>query len=234
VRLEIHLLLSGALGSLTDRQRHALEVVSRNVQRWADGEAAFLQSPADAAAREFDLAALVREAVDARQTQALKQGVSLATRVPHALPVRANPEDVHDILDRFLDRALEATSSGAAVDVEARPAGGEALVEVRDSGAGWSAREVKSAFEPWAGRAPRADGPGLSLPYARQLVEAQGGRAWAESDGVGQGVLLGFALPLVKGRAHDSFASPGKSHESSGQGDKTPAGSRLIPPGHQP
>lgn len=233
VRLELHLLQSGALGPLTDKQRHALEVVARNVQRWADGEAAFLQAP-ESGPREFDLATLVREAVEARQTQALKQGVSLAARIPHPLPVRASPDDVHDVLDRFLDRALEATSSGSAVDVEARPAGAEALVEVRDSGAGWSAREVKSAFEPWAGRAPRADGPGLALPYARQLAEAQGGRAWAESDGVGQGVLLGFALPLVKGRAHDSFASAGKSHESSVRTDKSAPGRRLIPPDPQP
>ena len=215
VRLELHLLLSGALGALTDRQKHALEVVSRNVQRWADGEAAFLEAPSEAGtgAREFDLAALVREAIDGRQTQALQQGVSLTVRAAHPLPVRAIPEDLHEVIDRFLDRALEATSSGAAVDVEVRAAGGEALVEVRDSGAGWSAREVKSAFEPWAGRQPRPDGPGLSLPFARQLCEAQGGRAFAESDGVGQGVLLGFALPLAAasgstGKAHESFGSP--------------------------
>jgi signal transduction histidine kinase len=219
VRLELHLLLNGSLGPLTDKQRHALEVVARNVQRWADGEAAFLQGPEESGPREFDLAALVREATDGRQTQALQQGVTLTARLPHPLPVRALPEDVHEVIDRFLDRALEATSSGAAVDVEARAADGEALVEVRDSGAGWSAREVKSAFEPWAGRTPRADGPGLSLPFARHLVQAQGGRTWAESDGVGQGVLLGFALPLISGRnprreglAHDSSvpASPGE------------------------
>jgi signal transduction histidine kinase len=201
VRLELHLLLNEALGPLTEKQKHALEVVSRNVQRWADGEAAFLQAPAEAGARDFDLAALVREATDARQTQALKQGVALAARLPTPLPVHASPEDVHEVIDRFLDRALEATSSGAAVDIEARAFEGEALVEVRDSGAGWSAREVKAAFEPWAGRTPRPDGPGLSLPFARQLLEAQGGRAWAESDGVGQGVLLGFALPLAPGAA---------------------------------
>lgn len=227
VRLELHLLLNEALGPLTDKQRHALEVVSRNVQRWAEGEAAFLQAPADGGARDFDLAALVREATDARQTQALKQGVALAARVPNPLPVHASPEDIHEVIDRFLDRALEATSAGAAVDIEARAFEGEALVEVRDSGAGWSAREVKAAFEPWGGRTPRADGPGLSLPFARQLLEAQGGRAWAESDGVGQGVLLGFALPLAAGARE----KPGKQGTAAAHGPFAPRTSRerIVP-----
>lgn len=230
VRLELHLLQTEALGPLTDRQRHALEVVSRNVQRWADGEAEFLEGPRDSVARDLDLAALVREAVDGRQTQALQQGVSLTARAARPLPVHASAEDVHEVLDRFLDRALSATSSGAAVDVEARAADGEALVEVRDSGAGWSAREVKSAFEPWAGRQPRADGPGLSLPFARQLVEAQGGRTWAESDGVGQGVLLGFALPLAATGGKNDSSIPGRnSDDLFGEPNKVPSPRRQIP-----
>lgn len=199
VRLELHLLLTGALGELNEKQRRALGIVERNVQRWADGEHAFQQSPADAwgPARDADLAALASAAAESRITQALQLGVTLVR--PHgqaSLPVHVPADLVADVIDRFLGHALSTSPSGSTVAVEAREHDGEAIIEVRDSGPSRSPREVRSMFEPWKGRPPSQDHLDLALHHASQCVQAAGGRVWAESDGHGQGLLLALAFPL--------------------------------------
>jgi signal transduction histidine kinase len=201
VRLELHLLHSGALGPLTPAQGRAVSLAERNVQRWVDGERLFqrLATEIPDAPADLDLAPLVRAIVDARQTEALQSGQRLmAPHATAALPVHVSPDAIHSILDRFLDHALAATPAGAAVVVEVAVRDGEAVVEVMDSGAGRSAREVRALFEPWGARRPSA-GADLALPHARLEAEKAGGRVWAESDGPGQGLLLGFALPLLGG-----------------------------------
>ncbi len=199
VRLELHLLLTGALGELTAPQRRALGIVERNVQRWADGEHAFQDAPATAwgAPIDADLTALADAAAEARCTQALQLGVHLVRpQGARPLPVRVPADLVGDVFDRFLAHALAASPSGSTVAVEAREHDGEAIVEVRDSGPSRSAREVRGLFEPWQGRAPSPDHVDLTLHHAAQGIQAAGGRVWAESDGHGQGLLLALAFPL--------------------------------------
>jgi signal transduction histidine kinase len=199
VRLELHLLQTGALGPLTPSQSKALALAARNVNRMGEGEEAFLRIPSEISAPKlaFDLRDLARDAVDARQTEALQQGVRLTLRASLPLPVSAQPDHLRDVLDRFLDLALAASPAGSAVAVEAVSQGGNAQVTVRDSGPGLTAREVKGAFEPWGGKSLRDPSGDLSLHHCRNLIEADGGHTWAESDGAGQGLLLGFSLPLL-------------------------------------
>lgn len=199
VRLEMHLLQSGALGPLTPGQSKALCVAARNVERLAEGEDALMHVPSEIAAPKlaFDLADLVREAVDARQTEALQQGVHLSFRTASALPVCAQADALRDALDRYLDLALAASPAGSAVAVEAVVHTGEVLVTVRDSGPGLTVRDLKGAFEPWGGKGLRDASGDLSLHHVRNQVERDGGRTWIESDGAGQGLLLGFAIPLL-------------------------------------
>ncbi|MFA5944037.1 MAG: PAS domain-containing sensor histidine kinase [Candidatus Thermoplasmatota archaeon] len=206
VRLELHLLQSGALGALTPAQSKALAMAARNVQRMADGEGSFMRIPSEISAPKlaFDLAPLVREAVEARQTEALQQGVQLTVHNGVPLPVSAQPDTVRDILDRFLDFALAASPAGSAVVVEANAHDGAGVVTVRDSGPGLTVREVKNAFEPWGGKGLRDSSSDLSLHHARLTIESDGGRAWAESDGTGQGLLLAFSLPLLAAGGFES------------------------------
>ncbi|HUR26181.1 MAG TPA: ATP-binding protein [Candidatus Thermoplasmatota archaeon] len=199
VRIELHLLQSGALGPLTPGQSKALALAARNVERMAEGEGEFLRIPAEIAPPKaaFDLASLVRQTVEARQTEALQQGVRLSIHIATALPVSAQADSLRDALDRFLDLALAASPAGSAVAVEASAAGGQAVVTVRDSGPGLTTRDVKGAFEPWGAKGMHGASGDLSLHHARGLVESDGGRAWAECDGAGQGLLLGFCIPLL-------------------------------------
>jgi signal transduction histidine kinase len=84
------------------------------------------------------------------------------------------------------------------VELEVRQVAGEAVVGVIDHGAGIPVDELPRLFQRFSrlGRAETGPGGfGLGLYIARLIVEAHGGRVWAESE-VGTGSRFAFVLPL--------------------------------------
>ena len=83
----------------------------------------------------------------------------------------------------------------------AEPRSGEMLIRVVDTGSGIPAEHLPHIFERFyrvdASRSRPGGGSGIGLTISRHLVEAQGGRIWAESAGEGQGSTFSFTLPLI-------------------------------------
>jgi len=66
---------------------------------------------------------------------------------------------------------------------------------VSDTGEGIAARDLPRVFERfWQARPQRREGSGLGLSAAKEMVEAMGGRIWAQSS-LGAGSTFGFSLP---------------------------------------
>jgi signal transduction histidine kinase len=80
-----------------------------------------------------------------------------------------------------------------------RETGGRIRVSVQDSGIGVSPDVMGRLFEPFF--TTRSKGMGMGLPISRSIIEAHGGRLWAESTGTG-GTIFQFTLP-----AGDGFAA---------------------------
>jgi signal transduction histidine kinase len=74
------------------------------------------------------------------------------------------------------------------------------ILRVTDDGIGIAPEHVSSVFERF--RRPGADptirGMGLGLYLSRLLVEVQGGRIWADSEGLGQGATFSIELPIAR------------------------------------
>ena len=104
------------------------------------------------------------------------------------------------MLLNLLTNALRHTPSDGSVVVTARPAGTELEVLVEDTGEGLTAQAQARMFERFWRADPartRAGGrAGLGLAIARGLIEAQGGRIWAENRSTG-GARVGFSLPVA-------------------------------------
>ena len=107
------------------------------------------------------------------------------------------------VLTNLLGNALAYTGSGGEVTVSALRLGHELQISVKDSGVGIPVESLMHIFD----RFYRVDksrsraaggGSGIGLTIARALVEAHGGRIWAESAGENQGSTFSFTLPLVK------------------------------------
>ena len=112
--------------------------------------------------------------------------------------VRCAPEKVERVLFNLLTNALRHTPSDGTVAVVVEPMDREVLLSVEDTGEGLPAGGSQRLFERfWRGDPARSKGnggSGLGLAIARGLVEAQGGRIWAENRPEG-GARISFTLP---------------------------------------
>jgi len=118
-------------------------------------------------------------------------------RVPHlAGTVDADPDRLAQVVRNLVANAVAHTEVGGRVDVRATAAEGRLRVEVADNGPGIPADEAAHLFERFyrsqETRARDRSGSGLGLAIARAIVEAHGGRIWAEP---GPGGRVGFEIP---------------------------------------
>jgi signal transduction histidine kinase len=151
--------------------------------------------------REAALAGLVESCLRGVEAEAEARRIHVEAlidgRVP---PVRCAPEKVERVLYNLLANALRHTPSDGSVAVRVEPLAREVRVTVEDTGTGISPEHARRIFERfWRGdraRTPGRAGAGLGLAIARGLVEAQGGRIWAESR-PGGGARVSFTLPAA-------------------------------------
>jgi PAS domain S-box-containing protein len=146
--------------------------------------------------REVAVPDVLARAVELFRREAEERGVSLRVEPPSALPsVVGDEERLVQVLSNLLGNALRFTDRGGAVVVGAERRHDAVEVSVRDSGTGIPPTELPRIFERyWTVRrnAPKG-GTGLGLAIARGIVEAHGGRLWAES-APGQGSTFRFTL----------------------------------------
>lgn len=156
------------------------------------------------------------QVVSSMESQARQSGVSLETSLADNLPTAmADPDRIAQVLRNLLSNALRHTPQGGRITITAGlspQSKGEVLVAVTDTGQGIPPEDMPYIFERFyrvdRSRARSTGGTGIGLTIVKQLVEAHGGRAWAEST-PGKGSTFYFTLPAETKRAAET-ASPGK------------------------
>jgi two-component system phosphate regulon sensor histidine kinase PhoR len=155
-------------------------------------------------------AELLRSAAERMKVQADRAAVELTVECPDDIPgIRADPARLEQVLVNLIHNAVKFTRPGgsvllsaqAAQDVQAQgpregSAGGSVRFSVRDTGVGIPADDLPRIFERFyrVDRARAGGGTGLGLSIARHIVEAHGGRIWAESI-EGKGSRFLFSIP---------------------------------------
>ena len=131
---------------------------------------------------------------------ATSEGVLDSARVDNAVPeglpaVLADPDRFDRILANLVGNALKYSQE--RVKVEAAPEGQMVRISVADRGPGISVADLPRVFERYyRGQRHEGEGLGLGLYIVRKLVEAHGGRIWAESR-QGEGSTFTFTLPFA-------------------------------------
>jgi two-component system sensor histidine kinase KdpD len=102
-------------------------------------------------------------------------------------------------LVNVLDNAAKYSPGGAPIDVTARQAGDQVEITVADRGSGIRSEDLTRVFDKFyrVQRRDGAGGTGLGLSISKGIVEAHGGRIWAENR-TGGGTVVTIALPLAK------------------------------------
>ncbi|GAB4532958.1 MAG: ATP-binding protein [Anaerolineae bacterium] len=134
-----------------------------------------------------------------------EKNVALETDIPSDLPLVWVDEDrMGQVLLNLVGNALQYTPAGGRVRIGARrkaDKSDEVLISVSDTGIGIAAEHLPLIFTRFyrvdKSRARSGGGSGIGLTIARHLVEAHGGRIWAESPGPGQGSTFTFTLPVA-------------------------------------
>jgi signal transduction histidine kinase len=143
---------------------------------------------------ETTLAGIVREARELMAEEALRRGVRLEFNVESNLPsVMVDRVQIQQVLVNLIRNGMEAmeTAPGDRIlRLHARYSGEATRVEVSDTGAGITVPE--RIFEPFY--STKDEGMGMGLAISRSIVEAHGGRLWAE-EGQQSGARFIFTLP---------------------------------------
>ncbi len=143
--------------------------------------------------------ALLTPAVERMHLQAERAGLSLRMECPPDLPqVQADAGRMEQVLVNLLHNAVKFTPPNGEIVVSASQEEQAVVFRIKDTGIGIAPGDLPRIFERFykVDRARSSGGTGLGLSIARHMVEAHGGRIWAESE-VGKGSTFYFSLPMA-------------------------------------
>ncbi|HVA88765.1 MAG TPA: HAMP domain-containing sensor histidine kinase, partial [Chloroflexota bacterium] len=143
--------------------------------------------------KPVDVAGLVRGVAEQMEPSATTRRIIVDA--PPILPWPSDQRKLQQVIVNLLGNALRYAASGP-ITVTAAEAGGELQVTVRDEGIGIAPDDLERIFARFEqGGTPRGQGLGLGLYISRGIVQAHGGRIWAESEGLGKGAAFHVVLP---------------------------------------
>jgi signal transduction histidine kinase len=145
-----------------------------------------------------DVTRLLHESVDAFQPSASAQRILLSVAAASGpLLASFDRERILQVLANLLSNSLKFTREGGRIEVRAERDGSYVRLSVTDTGSGIPDDELDAVFERFR-QVNRFDrrGHGLGLHISKGIVEAHGGRIWAESS-LGNGSTFHFTLPCA-------------------------------------
>ncbi len=152
-------------------------------------------------AERADVASLVDQAKRTFLTS--HRGHTLEIDLPENLPqVMADRERIVQVLNNLFANAARHSPESSPIRVGATPDGVHVAISVSDQGRGVAPERLPHLFRKHAGAAggdrERGVEYGLGLAICKGLVEAHGGRIWADSGGVGRGTQFTFTVPVAE------------------------------------
>lgn len=150
--------------------------------------------------KPVDLRSVLEEAVKALAHLGGSQQVQVIT--PAGLPgVNIDRRRTLQVLESLLDNAIKFSPASAPITIEAEPGPTHVTVHVRDRGRGITSENLPRLFKKFSRvhdpRGADVPGSGLGLFICKGIVEAHGGRIWAQSPGDGKGATFSFTLPIA-------------------------------------
>jgi two-component system phosphate regulon sensor histidine kinase PhoR len=144
-----------------------------------------------------DLNSVIESSTVRLAPQAERQNVSLIMKPETKLPaVQADRDRIGQVITNLVHNAIKFTPAGGRVTISTKSEKGSVTVKVTDNGTGIAKDDLPRIFERFykADKARSGEGTGMGLAITRHVVEAHGGRIWAESE-EGKGSTFGFSLP---------------------------------------
>lgn len=202
--LDIHVqLLEEDLGTLGAEQQKPLtsrlEIIHGELHRLESIVEHFLQlaGPSELDLESVEIPKVVTHVCELLRPEAAAREIDIVTQIAGDLPpAKADPVRLTQALMNLVINAMQAVESKGRVAVSALANGESIIIEVRDNGPGIAPEKLASIFEPYF--TTKAEGHGLGLWIAQQIVTAHGGGLRA-LNGEGRGAIFTVSLPLKHG-----------------------------------
>ena len=150
--------------------------------------------------KEVHLESVVASSVETARALAEKKGIELGVDIPKRLPrLYCASSRLQHVLTHLMSNAITYTHPGGSVKLKIVNGRRAIQIEVSDTGIGIPREELRQVFQEFfrASNNVEAKGSGLGLAIVKKVVEAHGGRIWAESPCLetGKGCRFSFTIP---------------------------------------
>jgi signal transduction histidine kinase len=195
-------IISGKAGAVTEKQRNYLEIIRDELDDVSQLVSDFLDfSKFDALEYKPVIAPVnvhteIRNIIETEKMTAEEKQVAISLELSEkAIPVvSADAAMINRVIRNLLDNAIRYTDPGGAVTVKVTDEDKEILVSVKNTGAGIPEDCLPYIFDAFYRVRRDTKGSGLGLSIAKTIIEAHGGRIWAES-APAKGSVFSFTLP---------------------------------------
>lgn len=204
VRGYASLILEGSFGKPPENLVEPLERIGESTRNMANTIEDFLNISRIELGRmkydivQFDLTDLVQTVVNELKPIAEDKGLKITFEKAEPIIVTADSGKVKQVITNLTDNAVKYTLEGSVV-VSMKKEAGKVQIRIKDSGIGMDTETLNGIFEKFVrGRESRhvnITGTGLGLYIAKQLIEGNKGRVWAESEGKDKGSTFIIELP---------------------------------------
>ncbi|MCR4407287.1 MAG: GAF domain-containing protein [Anaerolineae bacterium] len=203
VKAYVELMLDGTLGELNERQRESLKIVAERTNtltRLVRDIIALQQIEQGTLHLSMvNLGEIAQMSMKGAELTARQAGIELKAEISAELPLISGDRDrLNQVFDNILGNAIKFSPDGGEVIIRVWDAGDVVQASISDTGIGIPESELEKIFERFyqvdGSTTRRFGGTGLGLAIVKRIVEAHGGRVWAEST-LGRGSTFFFALP---------------------------------------
>jgi signal transduction histidine kinase len=171
-----------------------------------------------------ELHTVIDDAVDSLMPAATAKSIQVFRQLDPAIKVIGDRDRLQQVVWNLVSNALKFTPKGGRVEVGLRDEGGDAQIEVIDTGIGISAEFLPFVFDRFrqadSSMSRRHSGLGLGMAIVRHLVELHGGTVSVSSAGENQGTTFRLTLARHSGEAPQVQAAPVRPHQEISDDDQ--------------
>jgi two-component system, NtrC family, sensor histidine kinase GlrK len=207
------LLLEGLAGDLADKQRRLVEIMGQGIKRLLHTVSELLEmSRIESGMVQLhmelhDMNSVITSFISEINPIADISGVEIKVEYSQEdCKVMVDWNKILQVLTNLTHNAIKYSPEGSIVEIRIKNSNGDVVTEVQDYGKGIPEEDLPRIFEKfYQSRYTRGHGGiGLGLAISRGIVDAHGGKMYAQSN-VGKGSIFSFSLPV----AHDNVSLPG-------------------------
>jgi signal transduction histidine kinase len=183
-----------------ESREEAMKAIARNAERLERLTSGILDvtriegHKLDLNKEKFKLSEVISSAVEDANRRIDDSSIKFEYYTPRNIVVEADRERISQVISNLLNNAVKFTKQGT-IYISEGIKDGHAIVSVKDTGAGIDAEIMSMLFTKFTSKSQT--GTGLGLFISKSIIEAHGGRIWAENNNDGKGATFTFRLPLA-------------------------------------